>query len=249
MQKWIHILKLKQLNVAVFSICVFLSFVFWLLSNLSESQKSYVPFKISYNNFPKDYVVVNDLPEEIHLELESQGFELLKYELYQSNNEIIIDLNKVNFVGDNKKQKGIWLSSQALGFMEKQLKNKSEIIGVSPDTIHFRMEKQVRKVLPVKLNVDLNDEEGFKYSSFQLIPDSFDLIGPASYFSKNEFIELDLDSISEFTDSISIKRKLDLGKGLESFPESVQIVVWKENIVKHTIRKEVKVLNQNLQRE
>ena len=108
MSDWRKKLRIKDFNALVFAMCLFLSGVFWLLTQLSDSQKTYTQFTVEYVNTPKNFVLTNNLPKAINLELESQGFQLLKYELSPSNNIIQIDLSKVKFRGDDLDKKGIF---------------------------------------------------------------------------------------------------------------------------------------------
>lgn len=243
MHKVFQILRLKHLNITVFGVCVSLTILFWVLSNLSEHQKAYVPFKISYTNFPEGYVVTNDLHDELYLELEAQGFELLQYELFESNNEIEIDLGKVSFKGQEDRKSGVWLSNQALLFMEQQLKNKSIIKGVNPDTIHFKLEKKFSKKLPLNIKSELKFEEGFRLKDIIANEDSVIVVGPISFFENNKEVLVKLSEIPEFTDSISVEKELDLGIGVLTNPKNILCTVLKENIVRHSINKEVLIIN------
>ncbi len=220
-----------------------LTILFWVLSNLSEHQKAYVPFKISYTNFPEGYVVTNDLHDELYLELEAQGFDLLQYELFESNNEIEIDLGKVSFKGQEDRKSGVWLSNQALLFMEQQLKNKSIIKGVNPDTIHFKLEKKFSKNLPLIIKSELKFEEGFRLKDIIANEDSVMVVGPISFFENNKEVLVKLSEIPEFTDSISVEKELDLGIGVLTNPKNILCTVLKENIVRHSINKEVLIIN------
>ena len=243
MSDWRKKLRIKEFNALVFTMCLFLSAVFWLLTQLSDSQKTYTPFTVEYVNTPKDFVLTNELPNTINLELESQGFQLLKYELSPSNNLIKIDLSKVKFRGNDLDKKGILLNNLNIAGLENQLKNQVEIKSVSPDTLFFNISRFKKKKMALKPRVTVDLGEGFDLVNIKVIPDSAVISGSYHYFLDNKDVKFVIDSLPEFSDSLTYMADLDLGVGVDLEEEKVNVLLRKENVLKQNITVPVQVIN------
>lgn len=243
MDKFRQKLRIKDFNALVFTMCLFLSLVFWLLTQLSDSQKTYTPFQVQYINVPDDFIVTNDLPKQIDLEIESQGFQLLRYEFGSSDNRIVVDMSKVKFRGNDLDKNGFLLSDLLKANFENQLKNQVEIKSISPDSLFFDISRSQKKKLP--LNPILNVDFGSSYDlvDLKVIPDSMNVQGDYHFFAENKSIKFKVDSLPFFTDSLSHQVKVDLGTGITMENDQVLVRLKKENVIKQSITVPVRVIN------
>lgn len=236
-------LKLKDFNALVFTLCVVLSTIFWFLTQLSDSQKSYTPFEVDYVNIPEGFVITSDLPKKIDVELESQGFQLLKYELNLSENKLALDLSKVKFRGNEFDKNGVLLTDLFTADFEGQLKNQVEINSVSPDTIFFSLSKYMEKKLCVKPLVQVEIEDGYDLVGVRPYPDSILVTGSYHYFNENKYLRLVIDSLPDFSDSLSFITDVSLPNGVTISEDKLKVVFNKENVLKQSVSVPVKVIN------
>lgn len=242
-------LRLKDFNALVFTLCVVLSTIFWFLTQLSDSQKSYTPFEVEYINLPKGLVITNELPNKIDVELESQGFQLLKYELNFSSEKLAIDLSKVKFRGNEFDKNGVLLTDFSIADFEGQLKNQVEINSVSPDTIFFSLSKSMEKKLAVKPIIQVDMGEGYDLVGVSPSPDSVLVKGSYHFFNENKDLKVLVDSLPEFTDSVNYVMDVLLPHGVTISDKNLKVLINKENVLKQSMTVPVKVINAPIGKE
>jgi hypothetical protein len=68
-------------KVFVFIICLVISFFTWLQINLSKVHTDNVPVRVEFINLPKTRFGTTSITDTLLLEVESNGYTLLKYEM------------------------------------------------------------------------------------------------------------------------------------------------------------------------
>jgi len=90
-------IKLNR-KVFVFIVCLVISFLSWLQINLSKVYTESVPVKIDFVNLPKTKFGTTKISDTLLVEVEADGFSLMKYE----QREVAIEFRKLkrdNFSG------------------------------------------------------------------------------------------------------------------------------------------------------
>lgn len=68
-------------KVFVFMVCLVISFFTWLQLNLSKEHVDVVPVKVDFVNLPKSRFGLTKLSDTLMVEVEADGYGLLKYEM------------------------------------------------------------------------------------------------------------------------------------------------------------------------
>ena len=125
-------------NILVFSIFLFLSFVFWYLNSMGKAIQSDIKYPVRFINIPKDREL-EEAPEKINLFLQGTGFSMLKMKISGNSDPAIIDLMTVPYKSvRNNKFTGYYLVTSGLvQNFNAQLKAECRITSVKPDTLFF----------------------------------------------------------------------------------------------------------------
>ncbi len=152
--------------------CFFISCMIWVVTTLSEKYENEIVVAVEYINLPEDKALIEALPDKWYIWAEATGTALIKhtnfspktividYEKHVSNNELHTDTQKKHF------------EEQLDGF---------QIANISPPVVYFKLEKKVKKVVPIEFMADIEMVQHFYQSEAPIImPDSMLVVGPAS---------------------------------------------------------------------
>ena len=78
-------------KVFVFLVCLVISFFTWLQLNLSKVQADNIALKVDFVNLPKSRFGLTKLSDTLMVEVEADGYSLLKYEM----KEVSFDFRKL----------------------------------------------------------------------------------------------------------------------------------------------------------
>ncbi len=125
-------------DILVFSVFLFLSFLFWYLNSLGKALQSDIRYPVIFTNLPKDRVM-ESAPSKLNLFLQGTGFSMLRLKISGSRDPVVIDLQKVPYksVRSNKSFDYYLVTSGLVQNFNAQLKPECRITSVKPDTIFF----------------------------------------------------------------------------------------------------------------
>ena len=78
-------------KVFVFIVCLVISFFSWLQINLSKKQVENLPVRIQFTNLPKTRFGNSKMSDTLYVEVEADGYDLLKYEM----REVQVDFRRL----------------------------------------------------------------------------------------------------------------------------------------------------------
>lgn len=187
----------------IFLFFLLLSSCFWLLNILTNDFVSSINYPVKYKNFPKDKVVVNDLPNELELKIKASGFMLMRYYLSTSIPPLQFDINsfyeKKAIISSTTNV--YILTKLAKDKIQSQLQYKIEILDINPDTIYAQFATVINKRVPIKPNLKIAFEKQYMINgNITLSPDSIDVSGPSSVLDTLSYIEtpkIELDDVNK----------------------------------------------------
>ncbi len=220
-------------KVITFLFCVIASLFFWLMMSLSKEYSIVVNFPVKYINFPADKVIANHLPENIDIEIESTGFNLLVYKFKRQNEEILMDIK------DSKplalKNHFYLLGNSRIDKITSQFSDDIRILRVYPDTVFLNFNKKLTKRVPVKSNMKINFQNQFQQrDSIILTPSSIDISGAADVLDKINSVETAPVELNNVNKSVSMKLNILQNKELKFVELSQQKVQATVNVTKYT---------------
>ena len=196
-------------KVIIFLFFLFISTFFWLLNSLSKEYTTDISFPARYSNFPKNKVLVGNLPAKIDVKIKAYGFTLLKYMIKPALPPIKFDLRSITFhqsSNDPASPNYYILTRYEVDKIDKQLSNEVDVVGISPDTIHFQFVNVVNKKLPIFANVELDYEKQFMQNGELVIsPDSIIITGPRTILDTINQISTKFKKFEKVNDTVSSK--------------------------------------------
>jgi hypothetical protein len=141
------------LKKKIFLFCFFLiiSIILWLLISLSKQYDDQVNYPVRYKNFPESRVLIGDLPDHLRLDVNANGFTLLRFKLSSRYIPISFSVNsfKMNLLPGTDSSSFYIETKYAREYIASQLSSDFIIHKISPDTLIFRLSGVVSKKVPV----------------------------------------------------------------------------------------------------
>ena len=157
---------------AILMVCISIAFLFWLFTKLSYTTKSTISIKVNYV-LPADKILTVPPPDEIEMDLEASGWDLLYVHFFV--NKINLDFN----LTDN--QSKTIIASTLKGKVSKQLKKTINILDIRPDNFTLNPEPFAEKEIEIILDnkIELAPQHFLK-DSILIEPKKIKVKGPAS---------------------------------------------------------------------
>ena len=173
-----------------FSVFVAVSFLFWIITKLSNTYSSFVEFDVNFVNVPPLIVLDENSNGRLRTDITASGFELLIYHFIK--NEINVSIENADYnLGTGK----IDIMGQKFG-LQQQLYKNVRLNRVSPSHLNFKYGKLKRLKVPIISPNNINFKPGFDQTGNWLIePDSVWIYGPSKEVKK--IIGLSIEPLKE----------------------------------------------------
>ncbi len=119
-------------KIFVFIVCLVISFFTWLQINLSKEHTENIPVKFDFVNLPKSRFGVARISDTLLMEVEADGFGLLKYEM----KEVSVDFRKLK--KDINSGAFYFLPNSYTKTVGKQLGDNFKVIRALADTVQIK---------------------------------------------------------------------------------------------------------------
>ncbi|MGM0497624.1 MAG: hypothetical protein ACQESJ_06875 [Bacteroidota bacterium] len=235
-------------NVGIFLIFLFLSAVFWLLTQLEENYVTTVSYPVKYTNPPPNKVFVGDLPSRLELEIEGNGFKLMEYKI---GKEIMpIELNISSSIlspGDEEDKLKYYIPTNSVrSKVTQQLGSSVDILDISPDSLFFEFAEQGEKKVPLK--PDLSYELGAQLmlnDRVELTPDSITISGPDKIIDTITSVNTQHENVGVINKDFSFITGLEkVHSRVDYSTEQVRVFIPVERFTEGKLEKEINVKNE-----
>ena len=226
----------------IYSWCLLLALILWVLTGLSDTYLSVVNVKTSYSNIPKDKVYLHPLPQELKAQVQASGWDLFTQWMLGNKDEINIDMSQYahkSFIAPNARLKEE---------LRARLAHKMNIISIEPDTIYLSREPKMSRRVPVVLKLTINCDKNYGISDkVHIMPEFVTISGPQSLVRQVQFIETrdsvidDMDKTHTYT--VDLKQPQFASLAIDSTSVKVEIPVMELVETKTTIP--VSVINKH----
>ncbi len=117
-------------KIFVFIVCLVISSFTWIQINLSKEHQHNVSVKVDFINLPKTRFGITDITDTLLIEVEANGYTLLKYEM----KEVQVDFKKLK-----KDAAGsfYFLPNNYIKTIAKQMDDNIKVIRALTDTIQL----------------------------------------------------------------------------------------------------------------
>ena len=118
-------------RVFVFIICLVISLCSWLQINLSKDHIESIPVRVDFVNLPKTRFGLTKISDTLLMEVETDGFTLLKYKM----KEIFIDFRKLK--KDENTGSFYFLPNNFTKTISRQIGDNIKVVRAVTDTIQL----------------------------------------------------------------------------------------------------------------
>ena len=167
-------------RLMVFLFFVVLSTIFWFLNQLEEEYETDIALPIRYSEFPKDKILVSDLPDHFDLRVKAHGFKLLEYKISNKFLPYSINVNSLTLRihSESSYVKLYALTRLLKDDVERKLSSELEIVSISPDTLYFDFAERVFKKVPIVSQLNpIPTTQYMVQGDIQFTPDSVTISG------------------------------------------------------------------------
>lgn len=170
-------------NKSLFIACLAVSFTVWLLNALSEQHPTELEVQLQYVNLPNDKVAATPLTENLKLSVFAPGFNLLRYNIFNNPQRLLIDYERYE-------KANLIPSDQLILPLNEQL--KMNIVDIQPEFLNLNFEEKLSKKVPIQIPYNLTFASShFLAGDIQIFPSEVNVIGPRSNIRDIEYWETD----------------------------------------------------------
>lgn len=234
-------------RVAAYLICVAIATSFWFLNALNKIYTVDLVVPVTYNNFPDNKTLANELPDKFNLKIKAHGFSILRHKLNFFFMPLRFDVNEMtsNLMQQNKRSNYIFPTRQFQSELTNQLSNDIEIVGMNPDTLFFKFDQMGHKLVKVKPVTQIDLKKQFQISGeITSSPDSVTVNGPQATLDTLRFVTTEALNFSTVDKQIESKAKISAIKEHYFEPQWVEVNVPVEEYTEAQLSAPVKITGQ-----
>lgn len=209
---------------------VLLGFMLWAYISGSRQIKMVTKaftVPVYFENITDDVILMEDVFYEVNVQLRAPEPVIRK----MGPNDLNIAINLEN--------KAFGVHSIPLTEQMVHRPKDAQVVGITPNTIQFRIEKKIRKMLPVKPTIVGDVVQGMEIKKVLAYPAAIALEGPTTEFQKRDFLATEPIDVSgksaSFSTSTFVVLKSDYLKILKDPSVKVDVIIGEETKT-HTYR-------------
>ena len=223
----------------IFLFFLFLSGTFWLLMALNETYEREIEIPVQLVDIPKNVVLTSDTTTNVRVTLRDKGFSLLAY-LYGNKTRTV----KVKFNTYAKKTgAGVITSAEFQKLIFRQLFNSSQIVSVKPDKFEYFFNYGLKKKVPVRLNGRILPGQSYYLSKAYFTPDSIEIYASREMLDSIKYVNTELLSIKNITDTLVRHVALHKIKGVKYVPDKVKISICPDVLTEESVEVPIVAVN------
>ncbi|MDR1585257.1 MAG: YbbR-like domain-containing protein [Prevotellaceae bacterium] len=227
-------------NVLSFLFFLCLSTVFWFANTLEKERETTMSLPVRYTGIPRNIQVTNSPETKMTVSLKDKGNTLLGY--YRKRPlSLVIDLVDRDFY-----EKGeIIITSDELAARISKLMLPSTIVqSISPDTLYVQYEKLSTRILPVRINGEIEPAQQYTFSEATRVePGEITVFAPKHVLDTLSSIKTEYVKLNNVKDNISVTIKLMPVESLRFSTDEVRISVFPEKFTEKNIKLPVTFVN------
>jgi YbbR domain-containing protein len=192
--------------------------IFWFLNALSKDYTITVNYPVHYVDFPKDKVLIKDLPDQLSMEVKGYGFALMRYKISTAFSPITFNINSYTdnkLINNNVLNHSI-VTNKIRSKISKKISKDIHIIKISPDTINLHFSKIIKKKVAIKPVVNAKYANQYAQNgSIKVSPDSVVIYAASVIADTTFFIETSELTFKNLNKSIKRNVTLKEIEGIE----------------------------------
>lgn len=230
-------------RIVVFLICLSIASSLWFLNALGKNYTAKVSYPVKFVNPPANRFLAGKIPAKLDLEMEGQGFSLLRFKFISF---IPITLDIENITKNVEANKGAYIitSRNLIREISEQLKSEIKITTVYPENITLVLDSLMTKTVPVEFDINVEFEPQFNLKSpVSIQPDRVKITGPESQLDKISVIKTKVNIINKLNSSIRQEIELIHPEKTKISPEKVNLIIDVEKYTEKEFKIPIEILH------
>lgn len=189
----------KKLRIFLFFLS--LSFVFWLLINLSKTYTIDIPFRLNYVDLPAKKLFQSDPENKIVLSLKTAGFKIVRYKIRKNTLEFpLSNIRRTENTGYFS------LTQSNLAHLQSQFSDEATVLKIKPDSLFFDLGDKSFKKAKVREGQGLEFRNGYNLvGNLKITPELITLSGPKGILDTISSIDLGSLDLRNNTGSFTLQ--------------------------------------------
>jgi len=204
-----------------FSIFVVVSTLFWLARSAYEQRDSTYEVSFRIENMPAGAVFTTHIPTTLKVTLYDNNIHLSDYGQHSSFRSLSVDFERYADAVGNFRISGAELES----LLKNELSSTTQITAVAPALIDARFAVTEGKKVPVRLLTHLTTKDDYKEFPAEIFPDSVVVHAPNFILDTLKYVQTEELAVNGLSDSLRCRVKIDLGIGVKSTPDSIDVLI------------------------
>ncbi len=225
------LLSSKSREFLLFLIFFLISATFWLSQTLNEFYETEISIPLRLENVPEEAVITDEPPAEIKVVIRDKGTILMTYLLGNRLLPLAIDFKKYRANGSHVK-----IPTAAVDkLVSAHLMSSTKLIAIKPSTIEYFYSIGERRMLPVKLHVQIQPQMEYIVTDTIMKPDSVLVFAPAEILNTIKYVDTERVLFDNIADTTSLSAPLRPIKGAKFVPAAVRVTVPVDLLTEKTI--------------
>jgi hypothetical protein len=233
-------------RLIIFLFFVVLSTIFWFLNQLEEEYLTEISLPVRYTNFPKDKILVNDLPNHFDLRIRAHGYKLLEYKISNKFLPYSINVNSLTLRMHSKSEVTSFFALTRLltKDIENQISSDLEIVSILPDSLHFEFADKVFKKVPVVSLLNLVPATQYMIrGDIEFSPDSITISGARPIIDTINFVNTKQVDFTELNANLNDEIDLKAINNVEFSEDEVEVSINIEKFTEGSQKIKLNVIN------
>ena len=163
----------------IFAFFLMLSIIIWFLNALAKNYTTYIDYPVEYSNFPKERVLIGELPDKLNLRVDAHGYALLRYKLIARPEPIVFNVSFAMSRSGNDTARSYILTRFVRDQVSRQLPSELQLLDIKPDSLQFRFARSASRIVEIKPDLKFSVDKQFTIKDRVILsPDSARITGP-----------------------------------------------------------------------
>ncbi len=242
--EYFNIDKLRNNNrIVVFLVCLAIATTLWFLNALSKDYSAEISYPVKFINSPTNRFMAEKTPTKLDLEIDAQGFTLLRVKMLPLS-PIKIDVD--NLIKNLDSNSGTYkvTSSNLIPQITTQLNSELKITKIYPEVLTIVLDSLATKTVPVELDVNVDFEPQFNLKCpVSTIPQEVKITGPAILLRKISVIKTKVNIMNKLNSSINQEIELIHPDKTNISPENISLIIEVEKYTEKELRIPIEILH------
>ena len=227
-----------------FVVCMFviLSAVLWLINKMTQDYVAVLRFvpELKHSSAVAIYTALDD--NTIFVQIKASGFSIVRERLL-NNPQIVFDVKDLKLAENSKSELRLptIMLKDKLG---EYLDGNVHILDIEPDTVRFRVSRNISKKVPVVASPEMTFGEEYRQSApIAFSPDSVSISGSADKLANIVSVQAIIGKLEYLTRSVEDVAELDVPKTTAVKPQKVRYRIPVDRCTEGQISVPVNLLN------